>query len=268
MTNKIISNMQEKVANLYDKWKYLLLQEKCRLCMRMIHPLIENMDFDHYGPPARYFINDREIVSDVLCQLCAVTLASNQAIINGHQFHDLDNKRKTREFLLASRAAFREPINTLIYKLKYSDDVLLAKDLACLMYRAWQLLKYEIDEEDDVDSLCIVPVPLHKKRLHERGFNQAELLAMYLGKFLQIKLETKLLRRIKNTASQQELSKAERAVNVAAAFKAAAEDAFIGRRVIIVDDVCTSGATLIECSKAITAAGASAVYGFSVAFVP
>lgn len=224
MINKIMEGVQEKAAYLYDQWKYLLLQEKCRLCKRLIHPLVEKMDFEHYGPPARYLVNGKEMISDVLCQLCAVAVASNQSVTNSHQFSDLENKK--HQLFVASGAAFREPVNTLIYRLKYSDDVLLAKDLGCLLYKAWQLLKYEIEEADDSDSLCIVPVPLHKKRLHERGFNQAELLAMQLGNWLQIKVETKSLVRIKNTASQQELAKAERAVNVAAAFKAVCDDAF------------------------------------------
>ena len=205
------------------------------------------------------------MISDTLCQLCALTLTNNQAVSNLHQFCDLE--RRKHQLVVASGAAFREPVNTLIYRLKYSDDALLAKNLACLMYRAWQLLRCEFDESD-IDSLCIVPVPLHRKRLYERGFNQAELLAIHLGRLLQITVEKKFLIRIRHTASQQELAKIERAINVAGAFKALTDDAFIGRHVIIVDDVCTSGATLTECAKAVLAAGASDVHAISVAFVP
>lgn len=269
MFNNLLLEVSNKSHCLFEEWKYLLLQEKCRLCTRLIHPLINKMDFETYSPPANYLVNNRRIVSDVLCQFCLPVLADCQAVLNSHQyFYQADSNPVICDLKVASGAFFIEPIDSLIYRLKYSEDVLLGKDLACLMYRAWQLLKAEIAKGGRCEEVCLVPVPLHKKRLNERGFNQAEVLAQQLSSILSIKVESKLLCRIRNTASQQKLSKVERARNVVAAFKVVNDEAFVGKKVILVDDVCTSAATLTECAKAMKAGGAEAIHALTVAFVP
>ncbi len=267
MIDNIINGISQKSQYLFEQWKYLLLQEKCRLCKRMIHPLIEKMDFTVYGPPARYLIAHKQIISDVICQICLPNLANSQAVLSMHQF-DQCGANESVNLLVASAAMFTEPVQGLIYRLKYNEDVLLAQDLACLMYKAWQLLKNKILYSEDEYPLYLVPVPLHKSRLHERGFNQAEILAEYLGYLLSLKVEYKLIRRVKKTASQQKLSKTERAKNVAGAFKALKPDLLKGKQIILVDDVSTSGATLIECAKAVMDGGAQAVYALTIAFVP
>jgi ComF family protein len=188
----------------------------------------------------------------------------HQVSINGHLYTSSDGQLK--ELYVASAAVFEEPINTIIYKFKYDSDVLLAKDLACLMVFAWPLLKEKNDYP--VDSICLVPVPLYKKRQKQRGFNQSELLAWQLSRLINIKTETKLLRRIRNTGSQQELNKTERKKNVAGAFQAVSKMAFANRHVILIDDVCTSGSTLIECAQAAMTAGALSVCALTVAYVP
>ncbi len=169
----------------------------------------------------------------------------HQPCINTHQYESPDGQ--PNELYVASSAVFEEPINTIIYKFKYDGDVLLAKDLACLMVCAWSLLNEK--NNDPADSICLVPVPLHRKRMKQRGFNQSELLAWRLSRLLNIKIATGLLKRIRNTASQQELNKNERILNIAGAFQAIGKTAFANRHVILVDDVCTSGSTLTECAK-------------------
>ncbi len=269
MISNMLMDLERKSQRLFDEWKYLLLQEKCRLCKRMIHPLIDRMDFDSYRPPARYFIGHKEIISDVICQFCLPDLSSFQAVLKRHQvIRYREGIDEFAEFFVGSAAVFMEPIQSLIYRLKYSEDVLLAKDLACLMHKAWQLLREEITEFDNTDSLCLVSVPLHKKRLHERGFNQAEAIAEHLSRLLSIKIERKVISRIKNTKSQQTLTKLERASNVAGVFRAVASNVFKDKTVILIDDVCTSGATLVNCAQATFAGGAQSVHALTVSFVP
>jgi ComF family protein len=266
MISNIVSDVSRKLQQLFDQWKYLLLQEECRLCKRLIHPLIEHMDFESYGPPAHYLIAHREVVSDVICQFCLSNLATCQAVINTRQFNWYQNDLiKENELLIASGAIFVDPVQSLILRLKYAEDVLLAKDLSCLMYRAWQLLSTKIC--NDKNNLCLVPVPLHKKRMHERGFNQANILCEHLGRLLKINVETKMIRRVRNTKSQQKLSKTERLSNVIGAFKCNA-NSLSGKQIILVDDVSTSGATLIECAKVLKSAGAKSVHALTVACVP
>jgi ComF family protein len=264
MVESILAYFGTKSRQFIQKWQYLLVQEKCRLCQRFIHPFIKNMDFRRYVPPAVYFAGQEEIISDAVCQLCSNQIAVDQTTINVYRY--INRAGQQEELEVTSGAVFKDPINTLIYKFKYDSDVLLAKDLACYMLPAWTLLKEKIVAS--ATSICLVPVPLHRKRYKQRGFNQSELLAWRLSFLLKINMEADLLKRIKNTASQQELSKSERKKNVAGAFQVINETAFVNKHVILIDDVCTSGSTLIECSQAIMAAGALSVCALTVAYVP
>lgn len=109
----------------------------------------------------------------------------------------------------------------------------------------------------------VVPVPLHGRRLRERGFDQAALLAAPLARALGLPLDVRRLRRLRHTPAQAGLDAAGRADNVRGAFTARSD----GRRprVLLVDDVRTTGATFAACTDALRAAGASDVYTVSLA---
>jgi ComF family protein len=120
------------------------------------------------------------------------------------------------------------------------------------------------------DADMLVPVPLHWLRLASRRYNQAAVLAHAIARLSNIRVETGLLARIKRTPSQGEMPSARaRAKNVVRAF-AVAEKAMprlAGRRVVLVDDVLTTGATLSACAKALTRAGAGSVSVITLARV-
>jgi ComF family protein len=115
----------------------------------------------------------------------------------------------------------------------------------------------------------IVPVPLHWSRLTRRGFNQAQVLAEEAARFarLDTPIDALSLRRTRATPSQTGLSAAARARNVHGAFAVAGRRArhLVGRRVLLLDDIATTGATLAAASRAVQAAGATAVLGLVVA---
>ncbi|HEY4119911.1 MAG TPA: phosphoribosyltransferase family protein [Byssovorax sp.] len=111
----------------------------------------------------------------------------------------------------------------------------------------------------------VVPVPLHPLRLAERGFNQAALLARPLVR-TGARFAPRALRRTRPTSQQTRLSRVERLENVACAF--AASSAVRGARVVIVDDVVTTGATLSACCDAARDAGARSAFGVAVAAAP
>jgi ComF family protein len=114
-------------------------------------------------------------------------------------------------------------------------------------------------------SSILVPIPLHRSRLAERGFNQAELLAEGIGKRLGIQVAHPL-RRAKRTEQQVEMSSPkERRSNVAGAFAIRDVDAVRGRTIILVDDVSTSGATMTEAARVIRENEARSVWGIAVA---
>ena len=107
---------------------------------------------------------------------------------------------------------------------------------------------------------CIVPVPVHRSRLRERGYNQAEELAGRLGTALEIPVDETLLLREKKTAAQKELGAEERAENLKNAFRVNERPAGL-ERVLLVDDIYTTGQTMRECTAALKRAGIRQVYG-------
>lgn len=111
----------------------------------------------------------------------------------------------------------------------------------------------------------IVPVPLHPAKQREREFNQAERLARHLARATGIPVNEKLLVRIVPTRTQTLLTRAERAANVRRAFRARPGRRLDGRRVVIVDDVFTTGATTNACAAALRAAGAGEICVWTLA---
>ncbi len=114
------------------------------------------------------------------------------------------------------------------------------------------------------DAEIAAAVPLHRRRLARRGFNQSLFLAKHAALSLDIPLNLDGLIRIRYTRPQVELSSAEREENVKGAFGVEGQE-FEGRRVLLVDDVYTTGATVRECAKVLKKAGAEKVYVLTVA---
>lgn len=117
----------------------------------------------------------------------------------------------------------------------------------------------------DVD--LVLPVPLHPRRLRERGFNQAALLARRMGGQVGAVVELDLLARVRDIPPQVGLAREERIANVRGAFAVRAPYAsrVAGRRLLLIDDVMTTGATLAECARALADAGAASVSALTVA---
>ena len=114
-----------------------------------------------------------------------------------------------------------------------------------------------------VELVC--PVPLHPRRQRERGFNQSELLARSLAAHFGAELAPHLLARVRDTAPQIDLPRAERQANVRGAFAVPKPEKAAGKSVLVVDDVFTTGATLRECARVLRRAGASRVLIFTLA---
>ncbi|EKD67614.1 MAG: phosphoribosyltransferase, partial [uncultured bacterium] len=110
----------------------------------------------------------------------------------------------------------------------------------------------------------ILPVPLHKKRFAERGFNQAFLIARILATHTDIPLFSRILIRKRDTPHQAQLDREGRLKNVVDAFSISAPEAIRGKRILLVDDVYTTGATMQTCAEVILSAGASSVSGWTL----
>jgi ComF family protein len=140
------------------------------------------------------------------------------------------------------------PMAEAVRRLKYGRRTELAPVLGQMLADRALELAGEVD--------AVVPVPLHPARLRRRGFNQAALLAAPVARALAAPLCTRELVRIRDTPPQAELGAADRLRNVRGAFLAVAAP---GARVLLVDDVRTTGATLTECAEALRVAGADRV---------
>lgn len=141
----------------------------------------------------------------------------------------------------------------LVHRLKYGDRVELSLTLGRMMTQAGRELTADTD--------LVLPVPLHRTRLWRRRFNQAAALAQVVARETGLPLAAKALTRIRRTRQQVGLTRAQRAENLQGAFHVpvAARGLVEGRRVLLVDDVLTTGATVNAASRALLRAGASAV---------
>ena len=152
--------------------------------------------------------------------------------------------------------AYMGPLREAVHALKYHGRHGVAATLAALLAPAVAPFLQEGD--------LLVPVPLHPTRERARGYNQSAILASELQYLLPVEVATAALRRTRATADQTALSADQRAANVRGAFTARA-DAVSGRRIWLLDDVYTTGATLRASAQALRAAGAREVRGAVVA---
>jgi ComF family protein len=161
----------------------------------------------------------------------------------------------------ASLGPFEGTLRTLVHELKYRGRRRVAERLAELLLERAETAR--VLARDAV----LVPVPLHPRRLRERGFNQAELVARALGRRAGLPTCAAALVRRKDTTSQTGLSATARRANVAGAFCVRRRAQVDGRCVVLVDDVATTGATVRACAAALRAAGAADVRLLTVARV-
>ncbi len=144
-----------------------------------------------------------------------------------------------------------------IHQVKYNHFKALAIPLA-------RLLKTYL-EVNPLPAEVLVPVPLHLRRLRERGYNQSSLLARELGKLTGLPVAEGFLLRSKDSPAQARAATAEaRRSNVAGAFLCRHQKLF-GKQVLLIDDVCTTGATLDSCAIALRSAKVASVWGLTVA---
>lgn len=158
-------------------------------------------------------------------------------------------------------AHYNDTMRTLIHKLKYQDR----HELVTLMAIWLQTAGKELIDECDL----IIPIPLHKKRLWERRFNQSTLLGKKLSELSQKPIDLTILKRTKQTKSQVGLSLKARKANLAGAFKLTKQktNTIYNKSILLIDDVITTGSTVNSAAKVLKNAGAKTVDVLSLAHV-
>jgi ComF family protein len=156
---------------------------------------------------------------------------------------------------IASTGTHTGKLREAVQGLKYDNNRRLSNPLGERLAARFAMLNWTID--------MVVPVPLHTKRLAERGYNQSQVIAEHLAAQTGLTCVQEALQRDKFTRSQVELSARERLLNLEDAFRG--DPALLAdRQVLLIDDVYTTGATLSNCARAALEAGARIVYGLTV----
>jgi ComF family protein len=166
-------------------------------------------------------------------------------------------RRQTEIDGIRSPFRFDEVIRKAIYELKYRNLKAISPCLAELLA--------DYLRSNPLPGDALVCVPLHPRRLRERGYNQSSLLARELGKRIDLPVIEDCLIRVKQAQPQVKAGDVEeRRRNVADAF-ACRDEKVSGKQIILIDDVCTSGATLESCAAALKSKGAVSVWGLTLA---
>jgi ComF family protein len=162
-------------------------------------------------------------------------------------------------------------LRELIHLLKYNGVRPAARVLGRMLAEAMSALEPSFEQAGlfDQGGIAVIPVPLYKTKRRQRGFNQAELIARAAWKFYpareRLQLVPDLLLRTRDTQSQIGLTSHQRRVNLRGAFAVARAAEVIGREVLLVDDVYTTGTTATECARVLRRAGARRVWVATVA---
>ena len=220
----------------------LIFPDECRVCAETLRevsrvPVCARCLCDPQPLRAEYFcvacrtpfLNHFPLDESGRCPLCRLGLTGFDAVY--------------------SYGSYEGSLRKLIHLFKYDKIYSLARPLAGFLARVLPR-----DERFDV----IVPMPLHWRRQWERGFNQSELLAGVIAKKWGVPMQ-RAVRRVKSTAPQAGLTNAKRRANVGGAFAVKRNVRLSDARVLLVDDVLTTGATAEGCARALRAAGATQV---------
>lgn len=195
-----------------------------------------------------------------ICDKCGSEV-SMHAFVCDRCHHYVKTDKHDWHFNKARSAfSYEKPVIELVLRLKYNAEGDIAKFAAPLL--AETAAKYGITAD------LIIPVPLAPKRLKERGYNQSELIATELSKIINVPIISNFLVRIKHTEAQKKMSPGERQENLHGAFEIHAPYSVVkGKRILLIDDVLTTGATVNECARIIRRAKPKSVEVLTIASV-
>jgi len=257
----------------------MLFPSKCTGCGAFFHPPVDSVQSDDSSGEVhkRDVMKIEKVMAPFLCQECIsdfVPVESPVCSACGMVFesrtgydHLCGNCIENPKRFGKARAVglYDKTLMDVIHSFKYKGKIQLARPLEELLFNVF-VRNWDIDDID-----IVLPVPLHLKRFRQRGFNQAYLLVRdwpeIAGNYnaeikrsaVNLTVERNILFRVVSTQPQTGLGRKERKENIRGAFSVADKSKVEGKKVLLVDDVYTTGATVEECAKAILERGAAGV---------
>ena len=196
-------------------------------------------------------LNNVKFIGEDCCQKCG------KVLITGYANLCSDCRMIEHHFDRAfSAVEYRDGVKSALIRYKFFGqkkgfDTLIA----LILTKVWKIGSVDL----------ILPVPLHKEKMVQRGFNQSEEIARFVAKELGVRLNTSSLLRVKNTKSQSTLLRQERLNNTKTAFESFCSSQIEGKTLLLVDDIYTTGSTVSECARVLKKAGAEKVYVLTIA---
>lgn len=236
------------ISNLYDSILTLVYPQACELCQQSVEQQADGFVCADCWAESKIFVGN-----ETLCNKCGAFLIDTPS--NFETFC----RRCDQDFYDSAKAigTYEKAFLTSILKLKHTPFV--PKTLSDLFFKTFLDSNFQ-------DANLIIPVPLSTKRLAERGFNQAELLADSLASQTNLTPDKiSLKRRIHTEKSRRGMDRKSRMESVKNAFDVVSPRLIEGKIILLIDDVFTSGATVSNCAKALKKAGAAKVYVLTVA---
>ena len=233
----------------------ILYPPRCHLCGRFLHPAEGPLQPEHLCADCRAALAS---VTHPLCTVCGIPFSASTC-----QDHLCENCLRSNPWYDLVRAPYlySGPLMEAVQRFKYKSETYLISTLGPL------LSSFAQGWIPHPQGMLTIPVPLHRRRLRERGFNQSLLLARAVSSHLGAKLDFLTLVRRRYTAAQTGLSKEKRKKNVKDAFLVVNPERVKGEVILLIDDVFTTGHTLNECARTLKRAGARAVICLTLARV-
>jgi ComF family protein len=229
----------------------IIFPPRCLGCAEILHPHRRQLF-------CSVCMEEIKFITGNLCPVCGTTFSDSPATS-----HLCGNCMENKTYFSCARAvvSYETIILNTIHQFKYGNNISIGARLASFM------ADFSFPDVDFTGYSLIIPVPLHIKRLRQRGFNQSLILARALAKKWQIPVNFSQLKRHRFTLTQTGLNKAERKKNIKGAFEVSDKKNIAGKNVILVDDVYTTGATINECARILTKADAKKVTALTLARV-
>lgn len=229
---------------LYEKILSILYPRRCPVCDKIVNV--------HEGKICSECRKKVPFIKEPRCRKCSKPLSRKE------EEYCYDCRKTTHIYKRGiALVEHKGPVRKSIYKIKYNNK------REYLDFYSEEIIKHYGHVIKKWNPDAIIPVPLHKKREIKRGYNQAALLAKKIGAAISVPVYEDILLRIRNTTPQKALSEKDRKKNVEKAFHIR-ENKVKLNRVIIVDDIYTTGSTIDACAKCLKSAGAEDIYFITI----